>query len=1422
MSIQIVAVQRQVAISFTFALLILANTIQAADQPFDVVVTAKTTSIMAGTKQIGEVPNGARLTVNQTNGDWYLIDVPTANPPQQGWIRKSDVQSIPVADKPVNSDWKATDARLERELKAFVEKLEPAQRQRLQEATDLADEVQKLTRAGQYPKALERAQRAVDIRREILGDRHHFYADSLSWLGLIYQQLGSYAKAEAIFKQNISIYKETLGEKHPDYGNALNNLAGLYHDTGANAKAEPLYKESLEIEKETSGEGSKGYAISLSNLATNYRELGNYAQAEPLYLQSLAIKKRVLGERNPSYLLGLSNLAALYQSMHELDKAEPLCKQVLETRKEVLGEQHPDYGASLNGLANVYRGMGYYAKAEPLYRQAVQITKDTVGENSPGYVDELSNLAGLYQQMSDYARAEPLLQRSLAIKEAALGKNHPFYATSLADLADLYLVMGDYAKAELLCRQALKIRKQTVGEKSSDYATSLSTLAHVYHHLGNYAQAETLYRQAAAIWMHAPGEKSPEFATGLDSLAGIYKDMGDYAQAEPLYKRSLEIDKTALGEKDLSYATGLSNLAAMYKDTGDYAQAEPMCRRALDIRKQVLGDKHPEYANSLNNLATLYSAMGDYGKAMPLFRQALDIDKQTLGEKHRDYAKGLSNLAFLYLDMGDRAKAEALSKQVLGIEKQTLGEKHPDYAYSLNVLASICMDSGDNARAEPLFRQVLEIRKDALGEKHPDYSESLQNLALLYTYTGKYAKAEPLYRQAMEIDKQLLGEKSSVYATGLHNLALLHHNMGDDGEAIRLDEQALEIEKQNLGEQHPAYELTLDALAATYYGMRDFAKAQPLAFAALKIARQRLDLTSSVQSERQQLRMAEAARVRLDNCVTLTDKAGLPAEPVYAEVLAWKGAVTARQQAMRQLRGGQQNPQVVELYQQLANTASQLNSASCATPRPGQEATYRRRLEKLSEDLESTQQKLAAVSAEFQRQLNQRNRTPDDIRRVLPKDTVLVDFLEYGFFGPRTMPGERTKNLSRLMAFIVRPDQPVEEVELGKVEPIAADIAEWRRSFGAGRAADKADPGADLRRLVWDKLQPHLQGAKTILISPDGVTARFPWPALPGEKPDTYLIEDVAIAIVPVPRMLPEMLARSNPDHGHSSRIAPSLLLVGDVDFGADPGKSLPDSASSNLVAARGGQALHWQSLPGTRDEVAAIKATFHKQFDNGTPEELTGALATKSAVRSVAGNYQYLHFSTHGFFAPPKLKSTLNAGSLRNDSGFEDLTSGQDVSGFHPDLLSGLVLAGANRPVEEGHEDGILTALEVSELDLSKVELATLSACETGLGQTAGGEGLLGLQRAFQLAGAKTTMASLWQVPDRATQALMSRFYENLWQRRMPKLEALRDAQLWLIREAPKQPELLGRGLTFTAPTVKDQPQAPPASRHSTGPPSN
>src|SRR5262249_17420752 len=152
---------------------------------------------------------------------------------------------------------------------------------------------------------------------------------------------------------------------------------------------------------------------------------------------------------------------------------------------------------------------------------------------------------------------------------------------------------------------------------------------------------------------------------------------------------------------------------------------------------------------------------------------------------------------------------------------------------------------------------------------------------------------------------------------------------------------------------------------------------------------------------------------------------------------------------------------------------------------------------------------------------------------------------------------------------------------------------------------------------------------------------------------------------------------------------------------------------------------------------------------------------------------------ATHGFFAPPTLTSAL-APDARVSGGLAPLglLEREGVAGWHPGLLSGLVLAGANQPPQPDRDDGILTALEITELDLSGVELTVLAACETGLGRVAGGEGLLGLQRAFQAAGARSVIASLWAVNDEGTRQLMERFYENLWQRRLSRLEALREAQ--------------------------------------------
>jgi CHAT domain-containing protein len=255
--------------------------------------------------------------------------------------------------------------------------------------------------------------------------------------------------------------------------------------------------------------------------------------------------------------------------------------------------------------------------------------------------------------------------------------------------------------------------------------------------------------------------------------------------------------------------------------------------------------------------------------------------------------------------------------------------------------------------------------------------------------------------------------------------------------------------------------------------------------------------------------------------------------------------------------------------------------------------------------------------------------------------------------------------------------------------------------------------------------------------------------------------------------------------------------LIGDVDFRSDPGTaSLADRETGagfdySRSAVRSRTDASFAPLPGTAQEIDKIRMLYRQEFAGHEPEMVSGSRATEQFFRTEASRHRFIHVATHGFFSAESALDPKEGN--KQSSGDPLLEKAIDVRGFQPGLLSGIALAGANRKVDQEadkstnagkeHDDGILTALEVEGLDLANVDLVVLSACETGLGKAAGGEGVLGLQRAFQLAGAKTCITSLWKVDDTATQVLMSEFYRNLWVKKLGKLQSLRAAQLAMLK---------------------------------------
>jgi CHAT domain-containing protein len=270
---------------------------------------------------------------------------------------------------------------------------------------------------------------------------------------------------------------------------------------------------------------------------------------------------------------------------------------------------------------------------------------------------------------------------------------------------------------------------------------------------------------------------------------------------------------------------------------------------------------------------------------------------------------------------------------------------------------------------------------------------------------------------------------------------------------------------------------------------------------------------------------------------------------------------------------------------------------------------------------------------------------------------------------------------------------------------------------------------------------------------------------LPGRRAGSYLVEEVAIGYVTSGRQLLELAGPKGQKHGHG------LLTVGGLRYGK-PLASRPPAAGS------------WTELPGTLLESERVARTFTEAFPRAeAPRQLQGEAVDAVALKrelpptAKAPRRRFLHLATHGYFEAP---APYRPGA-RGGSGEEtfDMVREFYTYGRNPLVRSGLVLAGANRSVAQG----ILTAEEVADLDLRGVELAVLSACDTGRGKQVAGEGVLGLQRAFQAGGARTLVISLWSVNDAATSVLMEEFYTNLWANKMSKLKALQEAQRTVLR---------------------------------------
>jgi CHAT domain-containing protein/Tfp pilus assembly protein PilF len=943
----------------------------------------------------------------------------------------------------------------------------------------------------------------------------------------------------------------------------------------------------------------------------------------------------------------------------------------------------------------------------------------------------------------------------------------------------------------------VEVRAATENDRAVQEATQLNQEVEHLFGEGKYSAAIPLAERALVIRQNSLASDNPSVAESLSNLALLYKTVGEYAKAEPLYERALSIYEKALGPTNPSVAYVLANLSALYNATGDYAKAEPLIRRSLSNFEKTLGPYHAEVGTALSHLGALYENSGDYAKAEPIFQRSLSIFEKSVGSDHPLVAGAVNNLAHLYEKMGNYSRAEPLYQRSLSIREKAFGPNHPEVAGALNNLAALYDSKNEYGKAEPLYQRSLSIKEKAFGPDSPDVALALNNLAGLYVNQGDYARVEPLIQRSFAIFEKTLGPNHPDMATALNNLAYVYYTRGDYAKAELLFQRSLLIREIALGSDHPDLATTLSNLAALYGAKGETQRAIGYQVRCNDSADRSFTRNLSTGSESQRVFYIKQTAKYTDTTLSLHAQQApddLAARRMAMKViLQRKGrALDATADAVAALRR-RASPEDQKIIDRLADARAHLSRATLGGPGRESIEKHKSDLKALDEVVEKLEAELSDRSVEFRVQATPV--TIELVQKSLPARTALIEYAAYRTFDPKTKRDEAF-GTTHYSAYVLQDKGEVLWVELGEAKPIDDAINSLRDALRKDEDKPLSNIDRDVKplarkvdELMMRPVRRLLGTTNDVFLSPDGAINLLPFAALVDEKGE-YLIKRYHFTYLTSGRDLFRLQERlpsktamtivANPDYGPMSSDATGRGLKTSKPHLAVVGKVKPANAinpEATPLKAIDFSQVEFPPLAGTEQEARALKALM--------PEAMTllHEQATKAAVERVNAP-SILHVATHGFFL-----EDLVVGTATDDGGVAvgrspGMSPAMRVE--NPLLRSGLALAGANLH-KSGHDNGILTAFEVSGLNLWGTKLVVLSACETGVGEVKNGDGVYGLRRALVLAGSESQLLSLWKVDDEGTRNLMIDYYRRL-KSGQGRSEALRQTQLKMLSSKDRQ----------------------------------
>ena len=1069
------------------------------------------------------------------------------------------------------------------------------------------------------------------------------------------------------------------------------------------------------------------------------------------------------------YFSSQVKLGFILYNQSKLTEADSVAQVSYDLAVQKLSEKHNVLIEILNLRSILADNLSQYDRATSLFEQTAKLIKELQEENSPLNAVHLYNYANLKGSLGDYIGAQKDHERSLTIRKELYGERHKDVAISYSGLGTLYWEQQQLNKAKANFEKAIEITKE-VAPEDPNLSVFYGNLGAIYSDLGLYNESIHYSEIARKMREEIYGPRSADMIYSYNALGIAEYGLGNFSKSAEYLLLALEITEEVYGKEAAILGDICNNIGIIYLEGWDYENALTYLFRAVNLRRKLLGDAHPALSKNFQNISSVYVMQGDFNQALLFSKRAQDISLAKHGEVHLDVANAYLNQAIILNEKEQYQESFAYLRKCLQIRQQVLGMNHPDVGRVLKLLGAASANLKEFEQAISYQKRAIDLYNETLGPEHPSVARALMDLAVVRDSLKEYEKALDLFLEAKEVYHKAYEEKHAEVCD--INMSIAHHfrTLGNYKQALDYAQEALKsiiptFNPQSIFDLPDRFTEVLERKkcfsALVLYGRllyeisndRNYLEAANKTFnLALNMLE---ELQQSVSSETFRLELRKQAPLLIELAIQAADQLFLQTQDnqyiAEAFYFAEKGKASILNQAVqrssaKQFAGLPQSIIAMErsLKSKQAYFERMLEELTTIPDSLGREQvlSYRQQLLATTKSYDSLQ---VVIEHQYPKywdlKYNNTVANLQDIQAYLAKHQSFL--IEY-FYGE-----------TQMFVFAIGPDQ----VHLNTF-PIPKlfnkQVLDFRKLLINSVAQDDKELQKQFANQGFEFFQQLIQPSfdfidqPNLVIIPDGPLGYLPFDILLTRQPELYSY-----------RTFPYLLNAFPIQYEYSGSLLIKAASKNKSSNGRYIGFAPTYESSTTTPGFTTTKARDFTPLKYNTIEVRKIASLW-----NG--KSFIGEQATEANFRAQINQNEILHLAMHAYIND---KTPIYSGLIfyQADAAYDKNQDSTEIN-FEPNI-------------QFDAEDGVLHVYELYNLETS-AELGVLSACNTGFGDVAQGEGVISLARAFKYAGCPSILTSLWQANDYVTERIMTTFFTKLKEGKT-KAQAIQQAKLSYLQEA-------------------------------------